>query len=386
MENDSEWSAISSLANNSIIQLSSLEIVTRTLPRNWWEMIATFEHLTRLRLVNQYGPFNLEDLIHSVRRCRQLQDLRLVGSIRSNNVEQSKSAESLTPSRCFTESLLNQIEPLASLSVLDLRFKDTDSLQDDFFLPFLKLAPNVKQLYPPQLSRTQAKSFVSAVQEYCRQIESLDLTSMVNLTDSDLAAIVKACTQESLRELLLNGSAIGQETMAAIVEHHAGSMEKLSIEQSLTPIPSASIQAVLANCTRLKEFKAGHQRWKGHVRLDAMDIIQAKWACQQHLETLAVCIVGCSTEALQNAVFEQLEQLTQLKNLDLSEMYNETQVDADKRGGSLVWAVGSGMDKLASLKRIEYFWILSGHFNLGEREKEWIYQHWPNLHKSAGVW
>ncbi|KAG0270712.1 hypothetical protein DFQ27_000063 [Actinomortierella ambigua] len=383
----SEWSAISKLAENTHIRLTSLEIIALTLPYHWHAIIAKFEHLESLRLVNQHTPTSIEDLIRSVWRCRQLRRLRLVCPIRADVAGPFDSSAGASSSmRCFTESLIKQIEPLRALIDLDLRFKDTASLQDDFFLPFLKLASNVKSLYPPNLTRAQSPHFVQAIETYCRQIEVIDFTYLSYLTDADIAAVVKACSRDSMRELLLTGSTVGAETMAAIAECQSQSMEKLSIEHSQSPVPSASIQSVLASCTRLREFKAGSQGWKGQVRLDAADIIRAPWACHQHLEYLAVCVVGCSTPSLQNAVFDQLAQLTRLKSLDLSETLNETQKDVNERGGSLVWTLDSGMTKLASLTQMEYLWLLSGHFDLGEREREWINQHWPNLFKSAGVW
>ncbi|KAF9973006.1 hypothetical protein BGZ73_003783 [Actinomortierella ambigua] len=386
VNNDSEWSAISTLANNKQIRLTSLEIIARTLPHEWWKWIAAFEHLESLRLVNQYDPFAIEDLIRSVWRCHHLRSLHLVGAIRANISGPPDSAGSSPALKCFSESLLNQIEPLRALTSVDLRFKDTGDLQDDFFVPFLKMATNVKRLFPPHLSRTQCTRFAQAIQTYCRQIERIDLTSMTQLMDADIAEILKACSRNSMRELLLTGSAVGAETMNAIAECHSGSMEKLTIEYSRSPVPSASIQQVLASCKRLKEFTAGNQGWKGYVRLDAADIIRSPWACTQHLETLAVCIVGCTSQSLHNAVFEQLARMTRLKSLDFTEMRNETQKQVDERGGSLAWTLDSGMTKLASLTQLEYVWLLGGHFDLGERERAWIYEHWPNINKSSGVW
>ncbi|KAF9352517.1 hypothetical protein BGX26_009685 [Mortierella sp. AD094] len=81
----------------------------------------------------------------------------------------------------------------------------------------------------------------------------------------------------------------------------------------------------------------------------------------------------------QDYVFQQLSRLTRLEKLDIS-CQSEPVPSVDLRMESR----GGGLNKLASLNRLELFHFYRTDQKLSKEEIDWMLKHWPKLRYSIG--
>ncbi|KAK3810168.1 MAG: hypothetical protein J3Q66DRAFT_352304 [Benniella sp.] len=156
-------------------------------------------------------------------------------------------------------------------------------------------------------------------------------------------------------------SVIEPSTMDLLREHFA-SLTDLKLE-SYTRQPSKSpiAQEILSSCPLLESFSFGH--------IDATAVAEGKpWVCTR-LKYLAIRIEfdPLTIHEIQPRVFEQIARLYQLDYLSLLDLRLE-----------------NGLDKLSTLRSLRSIRVKNSIQKMGEKEIEWMLEHWTSLDKILG--
>jgi hypothetical protein len=204
-------------------------------------------------------------------------------------------------------------------------------------------------------------------------------------TDADLAFIFKRerhglGNMVSVKEPFSSG--LGTQPSKAIFGSHFDTLVDVDLLRCTT-IGSTTVPDILCLCPRLEKLKAKYVL-AHHVAE------RGPWVCQQLRELWIQFLFETQEHDLKSLIFERLSTLVQLERLTLD--YSVAGSIHDYY--SLECRLGCGLERLESLKQLNFLWLYTssrwGTFNwkepeLGMEEAQWILEHWKELKTIKGV-
>jgi hypothetical protein len=174
-----------------------------------------------------------------------------------------------------------------------------------------------------------------------------------NLIDAQLGRIIGA--MQDLRMLDVSGGELGSHCLKSLRPHFQ-SLRSLDIATCNITAPSL-VPDILASCPYLKSLSIGS--------VMSQDILDGQpWICEQSLEVLFASF-GLTplqdTDYHQRQVIQRISRLANLKELTLAH---------DRDGASLDLRLESGLEQLATLKRLEKLWLYSTTQRLSVQDVE----------------
>ena len=166
-------------------------------------------------------------------------------------------------------------------------------------------------------------------------------------------------------------SVIQPETMDLLRQHFA-SLTYLKLGPYAEPSTSRITQEILSSCPLLESFS--------FVHVDATAVAEGKpWVCTR-LRYLAMHFQfdPSTISEIQPRVFEQISRLYRLGYLRLCRGFGQPfQTAVDLR-------LESGLDKLSTLRSLQTIIFDNSIQRMGEREIEWMLEHWRSLEEIQG--
>lgn len=249
---------------------------------------------------------------------------------------------------------------LPNLHTLELDTSRQTSSTDHIVL--LTKTPNLRTLLwhgGRQTMKVPATALIKVLQEGCLPLlETLELSRLVE--DTDMASCLKGMNHVrsfSAEQSLFNNLAFNQ------LVPHFSTLQTLNLFRSLH-FTGDMIQTVLESCPALEVIKAGTVRAS---RIMAGD----PWACSR-LTLFQICVLVDPGEEMvrtqSRQVFARLAKLTQLVKLDLTANGRDIQ--------SLDFQVESGVEQLASLRRLRLICFPGTIQSLSAQEVQEIRESW----------
>ncbi|KAG0279060.1 hypothetical protein BGZ95_002416 [Linnemannia exigua] len=234
-------------------------------------------------------------------------------------------------------------------------------------------------------------------QQTWTQLTDLELRGSTHL-DADMAAVMDSLAP--LGRLVLSGCSFGPLTFSKLKERHFMSLEVLDVVEC-EGFTSAMAVEVLSRCPHLQEFRCPHIQLKDLVQEQQQDQEQHQkqeqsFACQQYLKRLDTFISKNETDPTDwtDKALERLSTLTQLEYLSLypgqpdSECQTQIQEQqhsiSNHNGSILDICLETGLDRLSSLSRLQFFGFGDSSLRMGLEEAQWIVQSWKQLKTVMG--
>ncbi|KAF9999015.1 hypothetical protein BGZ80_010384 [Entomortierella chlamydospora] len=230
------------------------------------------------------------------------------------------------------------------------------------------------------------------------------------MENDDIALTLDAMTDAV--ELNLGSSYFMEESFRSLMSRHADTIRVIILTRYDAPT-SAAVQTIMTSCPSLEVIEAWLIRGRDLVRLKRLnqgggigstvtteDVVSGgDWVCLG-LKSLSMEFslcrykqdveqwdpVGAARFAQrvrleQEYAFQQLSRLTRLEKLNIKSRGNSPIRSFDLR----LESNGGGLDKLASLKRLEYFNFIHTVQDLSDLELNWMLDHWPRLQTMIGT-
>ncbi|KAF9585171.1 hypothetical protein BGW38_003591 [Lunasporangiospora selenospora] len=234
---------------------------------------------------------------------------------------------------------------------------------NDPYLHFLGECPNLKALTIFQFEYISAKDFLEEVITHCRKLCVLDVGGYGFYRPDEFEELALALPPMKYLQGVVGSWS--QAIANSITSRHFGSLQAIEIiygqENS-----SKFIQSILSSCPNLR-FLIG-------VTINAEDAASGSpWVCYR-LEYLQVQFVLPYTEHnLHTAICDRISTLKELRFLNL---YSDSFFGQFQ---AFPLRLGEGLERLASLKKLEHFGVGLLQEEWETEEIEWMDQAWPNL-------
>ncbi|KAF9938983.1 hypothetical protein BGZ65_011779 [Modicella reniformis] len=202
------------------------------------------------------------------------------------------------------------------------------------------------------------------------ELESLTLFPFA-ITNEETFKIISSMRRITLLSIDGKGSLFAADTIVQLRPHFHSIRElDLAFNRGLT---SAMAQEILSSCPLLVKFSV--------PQLKAIDVAEGNpWVCFG-IQELSACIYfdPATIKEVQPLVLDQLSRLTRLEELKLG---HPTEAVFQK---AMDLRLESGLGKLSTLRRLRYIRFTNTRQKMGEKEIEWILEHWTSLEEILGV-
>ncbi|KAF9993027.1 hypothetical protein BGZ79_002374 [Entomortierella chlamydospora] len=231
-----------------------------------------------------------------------------------------------------------------------------------------------------------------AVQHFSRHLasgKSARLTSLeldsFQVGDQDLAELIRALNNNSLKELELPSTQFGSRAFNAL-KYHFSTLRVLNLRDCPNLTSANVLELLQAACPYLESLAVDR------IYAQYMDP-QKIWPCHQTLRRLQIefeldqppninrsSAAAKTPQQLNEIVFSCLGQLHQLEYLRVG--YHEP---LNQASIPLEFQLSKGLGKLAGLKKLEHFamGLLAG--SLGPKDVDWMMNNWPSLDVLEGL-
>ncbi|KAI8348086.1 hypothetical protein B0O80DRAFT_429803 [Mortierella sp. GBAus27b] len=199
------------------------------------------------------------------------------------------------------------------------------------------------------------------------------------LDDGDLSRIIGGMKQISSLCVVDTVGSFEPEWFQSLQRHFSG-LKTLEIDNT-TQVTSSMVQEIMSSCPLLEELKV--------PRIEASDIVSGKpWICVR-LRVLKTNLrfTSCILADAQPLVFDQLSKLTQVEVLhfDSFEGYSRTKSSATALRLKLDLRLEMGLGKLSTLQVLRDIHFQGIEQMMGEKDIEWMLEHWKCLSRVYGV-
>ncbi|KAG0262539.1 hypothetical protein DFQ27_002282 [Actinomortierella ambigua] len=364
------------------------------------------------------------------RRCGTTQDIQNIGgdaalaTSRSGNGGLMIDISEQQSKRHLQQQSKSRRRTFYHIQRLGLYTPMLEEVITPFMIALMPRCPDLKSLMVPQLeNESHLFRFCDVLRSTCHSIEWLSFLGFLEQPDRNMAAILRALPPHQLQEIILPTMTVGDDTLAAVLDHQSLQLRRLNFLGSAEgKVPSRWVQQMLTRAVRLEVLIATRfTNMLTHVIvLDVEDALLSDWQCLQ-LEQLDIairgichrggCSVGTRSEqqrvspgighesdegeqgrvlpwaeaetgnaicshhdrcmALQHHVYWQLGRLRQLQQLTL--------VSNPAGGDGLELQLGKGLEQLQGLTRLVWLYVGGNLATMRQQEVAWIRQVWPRF-------
>ncbi|KAF9352863.1 hypothetical protein BGX26_009345 [Mortierella sp. AD094] len=428
------------------------------LPREATGQVATMGGTQRMRFGFEYQPppppktLDLTDLTRLFQRILSLRKLRLHGRMFfkqklssisrlfnaiPTTVEDLIIAYALppfyTPPNTGPEGTAADLEDAensdceegAPLNITRIEFQ-ISLLEDRILIPLLRRCSRLETLINSSQVSAISQEVCSALRQHCLQLT--ELRSSGGFTDEIISHLIDASVKGWKSIHLPFAIHFGPLSAEALLKH-APSLEVLRA-YGCPGLSSPVIQKLLCTAQNLKRLEVLDKRASGRLstELDAQDIIQSRWICDD-LEVLKIKIIGIprpdllirtnkrplsgplhkggmeNSHSLQRMVYCQLGEMIRLKELVLGsedrgrnanheeeeeneqEYFSPDHLQSWRQYECLSFTLESGLDHLRHLKSLKRLHLQGMAVGFGNAaEQLWAKDNLPELKYAYGDW
>ncbi|KAF9999013.1 hypothetical protein BGZ80_010504 [Entomortierella chlamydospora] len=379
--------------NSNNLKTFSLQNEPTLSSRGLWVALADCPNMSHIEVENLI--ILPEDMDVFWKACSMVETLSIVSTMVTLELNRPEEA---TPSARFP-------------ALQRLKIALSEDSTDETHFAILLNAPNLKSLdwrgkittlFPIDRYRRMMS------QRLLPKLQRLRMSSY-QLSDQDIALSLDAMTDA--RELNMRFSIFSDKAYQSLMSRHATTIRVLIFNVANFPT-SAMVQSILSSCFSLEILEARLISGTDLVRIGQVEqdgangpetteniFLGDDWVCLG-LKSLTVNFemtdnsnreelddpIGVERLERQHKleqvhVFRQLSRLTRLEKVNIRSMHKHSQsldLRLESRGG--------GLDKLASLKRLEWFQFDWTAQELSREEIDWMLEHWPRLRIVIGTY
>lgn len=261
---------------------------------------------------------------------------------------------------------------------------------DDYMTEFLECCPRTF----PHLTSVEV--------EDCKGWSDEDVAHFIGLSSAGWKRLVL----RSVKKELFPHVEFESKSLDALLAHIGPTLETVRFDTD-SSISGSQIHQLLCSAPKLKQayFSGDHQSMEGGW-MDAREIVDSEWACLD-LEVFG-CRIGniprpeitraisgriakfkygshLESVTLQRQIYSKLARFTKLRELRLGYEIDTTPSDylpGDKeywrQYSCLAMTLESGLDLLQGLKELKVVGLEDMEVYIGEEERNWFKEHWPN--------
>ncbi|KAF9429655.1 hypothetical protein BGZ94_009932 [Podila epigama] len=274
---------------------------------------------------------------------------------------------------------MNNLSPMPLFKIRSLILNEAIIFHESLVLNLCSRCPDLESLSMQGCFGLRlSNEFITRLAKLCPRLCSVNFTNQ-STTERFYKTLFNSL--QRLEQVKVSGTTITDEDIQLLVQHSGTTVKEIEIREC-TSLGSKSVLAILMGCSDLKRLDTRGVELNPREMMEPTD----EWCCHKSLQTLYLDIqlpkrlyyAQGEVTRIQRKLYEQLAQCYSLLDLQLGAGSRDRGVNI------LTMSLGTGLELLSTLKRLERLEIKRLSHSVRATEMHWMVRQWPRL-KALGI-